>query len=66
MFVFFTSPLSYLLYVNPSNRFLRHKHVDLRLYEMEGRGATRSPNDCNVMEMTSPLDEESHPLQEKA
>ena len=46
--------------------FMRNKEHNPRLYELEGRGAARSPNDCNVMEMTSPLDEESHPLQEKA
>jgi hypothetical protein len=45
-------------------KFLRHKIVDARLYELEGRGGSRAPCDASVMEMTSPLDEEAHPLQE--
>ena len=45
-------------------KFLKHKIVDTRLYELESRGGSRSPCDASVMEMTSPLDEEAHPLQE--
>ena len=45
-------------------KFLRHKDVNQRLYDLEGRGNLRAPFDASAMEMTSPLDEEAHPLQE--
>jgi len=45
-------------------KFLKHKVVDKRLYDLESRGGSRAPCDASVMEMTSPLDEEAHPLQE--
>lgn len=47
-----------------SFRFMHNKTHNPRAYEIESRGA--SPSDTTVMEMTSPLDEEAHPLQRAA
>ena len=43
---------------------MHNKTHNPRAYEIESRGA--SPSDTSVMEMTSPLDEEAHPLQRAA
>ena len=44
------------------HRFLKNKEHNPHGYQVEGRGASRAPCDSSVMEMTSPLDEEAHPL----